>query len=130
MSSVGIKGMDVVMANLNKEIARIKIGSSAGLIEAAILIRQDMEKTPPKIPIDTGNLRASWFISPIREAMKFGLMMGFSANYAMFVHEMVDKGSKKINWSRPNSGAKFFEASLNRNKGKILEIIRKNAQII
>jgi len=162
--NVGIKGMDVVMSNLNKEIVKIKAGSGAGLIEAAILIRRDMEFTSPKIPIDYGNLRASWFTvtgfglgagsrggtgAPFKgpkagelaadraKAVSEGqgiaqsysnkglmLMMGFSANYAMFVHENVG-----ANFKRPGSGAKFFEAALKRNKGKILEIIRSNAQI-
>ncbi len=170
----GIKGMDVVMANLNREIMKIKIGSYAGMLEAAILIRRDMEKTSPLIPIDTGNLRASWFTvaglsfgtgsrggttSPKFKGDDAGelamdhtkavaeykaqataltnkglltVFMGFSANYAVFVHEMVDaqfsgRGGKKP--GRPGSGAKFLEASLNRNAPAILKLIQKNAYI-
>ena len=165
--NVGIKGMDVVLSNLNKEITKMKIGASVGLIEASILIRRDMDKTPPLIPIDLGNLRASWFTVTGRgfgvgsrggtagtfrgpdagkhaaeraQAISEGrgiasaykglmLLMGFSANYALFVHEMIDRKSKKINWNRPGSGAKFFEDSLKRNKNKILQIIGNNARI-
>ena len=127
--NVGIKGMDVVLANLNKEIMKIEGRSMKGLIEAAILIRRDMDKTPPLIPIDLGNLRASWFTEAIRNVKGFGLLIGFSANYAVFVHEMLDKLNKKINWSRPDSGPKFFEAALKRNKEKILQIIGNNARI-
>ncbi len=130
--NTGIKGMDIVLANLNREIAKIKIRTGAGLIEAAIMIRRDMDKTSPLIPIGpTGNLRASWFTNPVREFGKkmIALLIGFSANYAVFVHEMVDRGSKKINWSRPGSGPKFFEAALKRNHKKILKIIGNNARI-
>ena len=157
----GVKGMDIVLANLNKEIAKIKGKSMAGMIESAILIRRDMEKTPPKIPLRTGNLRASWFTvtsksRPEGRALagfkgegrgemekehmaaaasgkqslgrQFGVIMGFSANYAVFVHEMVDRGGG-INWKRAGSGPKFLEAAMRRNAKKILGIIRRNATI-
>ncbi len=129
---VGIKGMDIVMSNLNKEIVKIKVGGMKGLIEAAILIRRDMDKTPPLIPIakkSGGNLRASWFTETIKSIQGFGILMGFSANYAVFVHEMVDQSGRKINWSRPGSGPKFFEKAIKRNKDKILQIIGNNARI-
>jgi len=124
-----LQGMSTVMANLNKEILKIEGRSMKGLIESAIIIRRDMEKTPPLIPIDTGNLRASWFTSPIKVPGRIGLLIGFNANYAVFVHEMIDKEGKKINWNRPGSGPKFFEASLTRNEKLILQTIRDNAYI-
>ena len=120
-----ILGLDKVGANLNKEILKIKGRSMKGLIEAAAFIRRDMEQTDPKIPVDTGNLRASWFTTTIRQTVNiFGVLMGFTANYAVWVHEMVDAVFK-----RPGAGAKFFEYALKRNKQKILEIIRNNARI-
>ena len=168
--NVGIKGMDIVLSNLNKEIVKMKAGAGVGLIEAAILIRRDMDKSFPKIPIDLGNLRASWFTvtgygvgagsrggtagtftgkdagkhsaeraSAVSEGRGVAsaykglmLMMGFSANYATFVHENVGakffgRGGKKP--GRPGSGAKFFEASLKKNKQAILQIIGNNARI-
>jgi len=127
--NTGIKGMDIVLSNLNKEIKAIEGRSMQGLIRAAIILRADMDTTPPLIPIDTGNLRSSWFTTNFRQGTMFGLTMGFSANYAVFVHEMVDKGSKVINWSRPDSGPKFFEAALKRNKERILQEIADNATI-
>ena len=177
----GIKGMDVVMANLNKEILKIKRRSLQGLIEGAMIVRRGMDHTPPKIPIDTGNLRASWFVvtatgvkeghSPNfdgKDAGKLGtehssfvgemkslaaaipepvVIMGFTANYTFWVHEMVDanfagdqskiKRTKKGKVTqatkkytrRAGAGAKFFEASLKRNQKLILQTIRDNAYI-
>ena len=159
-----LKGMNAVMANLNREILAIKGRSMKGLIEAVIIMRRDMESTSPLIPVDIGNLRASWFVvtsmggltdgaapnfkgdragelrenhgrvigevkalvSAVKEPV---LIMGFSANYAVFVHEMVGGEGGKIDWSRPGSGAKFFEEALDRNKGLMLQIIRDNAYI-
>ncbi len=124
-----LKGMEAVMTNLNAAILKIEAGSMKGLIESAIIIRRDMEKTPPLIPVDTGNLRASWFTSPIKVTGMPGLLIGFNANYAIFVHEMVGDEGKQINWNRPGSGPKFFEQALTRNTKLILQTIQKNAYI-
>jgi hypothetical protein len=149
----GLRGIDIVMNNLHKEMKKYEIKGMKGLLRSAILIRQDMENTPPKIPVDTGNLRASWFIvtatGGIMKADQFKgenatqlsldfekttakakriaqqsphplVVIGFGANYAWFVHENVGQQYK-----RPGSGAKFFEAALNRNTTKIIENIRR-----
>jgi hypothetical protein len=126
-----LKGVDTVMANLNKEIQAIEGRSMKGLIESANLIRYSMDKDEPKIPVDTDNLRGSWFANPMRLLSKMFVRMGFTANYAAYVHEMIGptKTGKKINWNRTGSGPKFFEASIKRNKEKILKTIRDSARI-
>lgn len=111
-----------VMKNMNRQIASIKGGGHKGMLKAAVHVRNDMDKTPPLLPVDTGNLRQSWFISPLYSLNS--LILGFSANYAFFVHENVG-----ATFLRPGAGAKFFQASLNRNKQKILEIIREEAKV-
>jgi hypothetical protein len=130
-----IKGFDKVKNNLNKEIKGIKGRTMKGLIESAIIVRVDMDKTPPLIPIDTGNLRASWFTVQLRTLKGIGLIMGFSANYAVLVHERVE-GAKwgdgvvgKVDWNRDGSGPKFLQASLFRNAPLILKTIQENARI-
>ncbi len=55
------------------------------------------------------------------------IVIGFGANYSAAVHEMYGKGD--VNWSRPNSGPKFFESAVKRNKDKILKTIADNAKI-
>jgi hypothetical protein len=47
-----------------------------------------------------------------------GLVMGFTANYAVHVHENIG-----ANFQRPGAGAKFFEASLKSNQSVMLSII-------
>jgi hypothetical protein len=128
--NTGIKGMDIMLSNLNKEIKNIEGRIMKGLIESAIIIRRSMDEVPPLIPVDTDNLRGFWFTETIKDEKLIGLVMGFSANYAIFVHEMLDSvNGKKINWGRPNSGAKFLEASLKRNTELILKTIRDNVEI-
>jgi hypothetical protein len=173
-----LTGFDKVMKNLNKEIAKIEGVCLSGLIKAAVVIRNDMDKTPPLIPINTGNLRASWFVvtrnSTESDPPNFegddapkldsqygsvtgtskmylnklnvpAIVLGFTAHYAWYVHEMVGAnfagpahkikytGSGKITpdtlkyTRRAGAGAKFFESSLKRNSGKIIEIIKRDA---
>lgn len=119
----GLKGIDNVMRNINKELLKMKAKSVPGMLEAAAFIRRDMEKVPPLIPVDSGNLRASWFTTPLRN----GVVMGFTAGYAVIVHEF--DMSRDINWSRPGSGPKFLESALIRNKDNILRIMANRMKI-
>ena len=160
-----LKGMKAVMERLNAEILKIKGRSLEGLIQAVILMRRDMEYTAPSIPIDTGNLRASWFVVTVKGIEKGRspdfkgddanelrakhssfvgemkalasatkepvVIMGFSANYAVFVHEMVGATFRqpKKGAARAPTGAKFFEEALNRNEKLMLQTIRDYAYI-
>jgi len=163
----------IIKANLNREINNIKNRTNKGLLLACIEVRRDMEVTPPLIPIDYGNLRASFFITtkksadPVSKSLQIrrasfksaaspqiltdlneghrqviadadtkmakypiGVMMGFSAYYSAPVHEMM--GSTKgtpINWKRPGSGPKFFQAALYRNFDNIVMIVKTNAHV-
>lgn len=147
MSRKGWK-LNTVTKKLNDKIGEVRENATTGLIQAAILIRQDMEKSEPKIPIDTGNLRASWFTSvtngkgQVETAGGGGdpdfpkiasvaqsilttkpnpaLLMGFSANYAIFVHE-----NAEAQFQRPGSGPFFFKAAMLRNSAKIIQIMAK-----
>jgi len=150
-----------VVKNLNKEIKGIEGRSLKGMIEGVIDVRRDMDKTSPMIPVDTGNLRQSWFVTTSKGATPQGkspnfkgenagkmasehssvktvaagrakaksrkgpvVAFGFSANYALKVHEMYGK-----HFRRPDAGAGFFVASIKRNKEKILKAIKENAKV-
>lgn len=166
-----LKGIKEVLSRINKEAEKLKLKSAKGLIEAAIIIRRDMEKTPPKIPVDTGNLRSSWFVTTARktprgktasfkgeDAGKMSsqhslilseakaiatvtkmplVVMGFTANYAVHVHENLEGKTSVINTKskskkkerRPGSGPKFFEAALRRNEKEIIRTLQENTKI-
>lgn len=181
----GLIGLSQLIRNLNVITNQISDKNLKGLIKATILIRRDMENTSPLIPVDTGNLRASWFVVTSKGSTSKGksskfkgdkageltsqhkieitkgkaelnkrdliaVKMGFSANYAFFVHEMIGVSNIKIGkkkqisplskrqrqafgvarFSRPGSGPKFFEAALRRNSGKIIKILLDEAKIV
>ena len=164
-SSGGINylvGFKEVIRKLNVEINQLPEKSIKGMIKAAALIRYETEHTPPKTPVDLGNLRASWFVvtaksNPVgssptfvgKDASQFGmdhgkaiteqqgiarvqsakgsevLIMGYSANYAGFVHEMIGD----IEWTREDSGAKWLEEQIKMNEDRILELIATEVKI-
>ena len=158
----------VLMANLNAEIKLIKNRSQAGLIKAAIHIRRSTEDSPPITPLDTGNLRASWFtVTPqsevpdplglsgnfhskkatgvkanemkkeyhaaIAEAKRMTagddpvVIMGYAVTYAAPVHEMVEVGEER--WSRKDSGPKWLETHIYRDKDIIVKKVADEAKI-
>jgi hypothetical protein len=169
-----ITGLDEVLKNLNVQILGIKERTSKGLIESAVLIRNATENESPATPLDTGNLRASWFVvsaegeqedklgfsghfkknpktgakakdmraqhsaivggakAAVNALAKRGpiVIMGYSANYALFVHEMGEK-FPGVNWSprTPQAGGKWLEAAFKKNRNKIIDTIKKNATV-
>jgi len=68
-----LKGLEKVMANLNKEMGKLT-GPKAvrGLIMAAAYIRRQTEHQTPLTPVDLGNLRASWFVATGRGSVSGG----------------------------------------------------------
>lgn len=122
---MSLRGFTEVKANLNREIQKIEKRTMYGMIKAVDFIHRKTETESPKVPVDTGNLRHSWFTSTMKVEHKPVIKFGFSANYALWVHEMVD-----ANFHRNGSGAKFLEAHLMQNHNEVLRIIGENARII
>lgn len=129
ITRASITGFDQVIKNLNIEILAITTKARKGLTLSAKFLRNDMDTYPPLIPEDLGNLRDSWEVHNVHDPQvadrKFGIRMGFSANYALWVHEMYGA----VNWSRPGSGPGFFIQSINRNHDTILQIIASATKI-
>lgn len=172
-----------IMANLDKELQKIEGRTISGMLESAMYIFDEMDKTPPRIPVDMGNLRASFFIVSSKgvgddesggvggrfrgknagqlEGEKRGIVgkvkavsmatrqptvaMGFSANYAVYVHENLEAnfagGAVKRTKSgkataatrkfsrRSGAGPRFFSSHLERGKQRIVQIMADNAAI-
>ena len=123
-----LQGVDNVTRNINAALMEIQNRSAAGLVLAAQTVLRDADSgTSPFVPHDLGNLRNSRFTTSHKKPSNGDpfVRLGYNANYAAAVHEMMESPSgKPINWTRPGSGPKFLEASLKRNEKKILEIIK------
>jgi len=141
---VAVVGGKALQANMVLVMGRIAGALEMGLGDAVSFIRYDMDKTPPIIPVGPdrynkgqkyhagGTLRASWFQRPVRDKPgTVQVLAGFSANYAVYVHEMTDEAyGKKINWTRPDSGPKFLEKALKRNTDEVVNIIIQNVRMV
>jgi hypothetical protein len=152
-----ITGLEKVTKALHQKVRDLEKANVKGFVKSIILIRNELEKTTPMVPLDLGNLRASFysvtaagmgktlqeFVGEDGERMKIDhskakmegaatvlaykgqiAVMGFSANYAWWVHENIGN----VNWSKEGSGAKFFSKALDRNETKILDIIAEEAK--
>jgi hypothetical protein len=56
-----------------------------------------------------------------------GVTMGYSANYAVYVHENLNANFRRKQPAM--SGAKWFQSAVNRNSGKVLGIIAANVKL-
>lgn len=127
-----LDGVEQVTGNINKVLQGMKLRGHRGLLSAANYVLTDADVGhSPLVPALTGNLRSSRFAEPLTtpEGQPF-VVLGYKANYAAAVHEMLTSPSgKPINWSRPGSGPKFLEASLRRNESKIAIIVAKHVRL-
>lgn len=152
---ITISGLDKVVSNLNKEIARIKKATGAGLYEAGLFIKA---KALPITPIDYGNLRGSCFVIGIYNtsypSVSFKgpqagpLYSSFSSavGEALSIVEQkkaLDKISVVVGYGafyaafvheNPNAGKfagewKFLETTVKQYSPEILSIIKERAKI-
>lgn len=128
--SMRMIGLKEVQQELNKRIKGIQMRSSSALLQIAMNIKEDMDSKPPLIPVDTGIMRSRFQILPIPNANpdKMAILLGWpntgKEEYAPYVHEMTQPPYEHpINWSRPGSGPKFFEAAVKRNTEMIVQVI-------
>jgi len=169
-----IEGVDRVISNINKEFSHLHDMNLRGLIKAAALIHYETVKGDVRVPVDYGNLKASWFVTTSKGKLQAGggkthtpegaggsfkgpaagmlgaghaailtemkakaealskvykgpfLIMGYSANYALWVHEMLDPG---IKWKAEKSGPKWFEAALKKHKNNLIKVVAGGGRI-
>lgn len=110
---------------LKKAAAKITKGTHEALIKSAALVRRSMDMEYPVIPVDINNLRASYFTSTFFATQRPYIVLGFTANYATYVHE---KTNKEVNWQRPGSGPLFFVTALDRNRAAIIKLLQEVAK--
>lgn len=151
----GFVGLEKLIANLNKEVVKIKGKTMRGFIEVAILIRRSSETAAPVVPVDWGNLRNSFFTTAASGSAS-GHFKGPQSGELSAEHSSVkakykaevDKDPQPMmvlgysanystfahenmeaHFQRPGSGPKFLETSIDHNKRKILYLLKKYAEI-
>ncbi len=141
-----LKGLPLVLDNLNREITGIKGRSRQGLIAAGLAIKGDSIRNAPD---DTSNLRQSHFVywqggsrqpaptepggdlaklrishdATLAEATaqvgRFSVRVGATAHYAIFVHE----------GAQGRTPSKFLERAVQSNRDEVLRLIKDRASV-
>ena len=136
----GIVGAKAVIANIKQRTARIGAGFSRGVTLAGLHLQK---KSMEQVPVDTGNLKASAFTRRFGIAFGTEVVVGYTAAYALYVHEakMVLKGQKRPSKpdTRENPGyfwdpqgqakSKFLSDPANTERVAMREIIKRSIQL-
>ena len=139
---MALKGLDNVLANLNKEIKKIEGATHKGIVAAGEFIKEESQLMAP---LDFGPLRASAFAissAPLQATI------GYTAKYAAAVHEspMTLKGQPRADFGKTRAGVsfgggsgkgtywdngenKFLEKAVKNNIPQTLKIIQKRSKI-
>ena len=124
--NIRISGIEQVLKNLNWEIKLINNRSRAGLRDAALVVRRRSQQLTP---VDIGNLKASAYTEAYDTPLGPGAEIGYTADYAVFVHE-IDRHHKTGKPIVHQVGQwKFLETALKEKSKEVLEIIRRHADI-
>lgn len=133
----GLEGLQEVLSNLEKEVAKIEGRSMEGLFDAGLQIQRAAQQEL-RASVVTGNLRASAYTRKTGQFVRLddsqmdrsqsapdpsgaipdGVEVGFTANYAAKVHENMEGRSPK-----------FLEGPLRRNQQDIIKIIQRRAKV-
>jgi hypothetical protein len=123
--------LDSVMRKLNHEIGQIKKRTVTGLLGGGFVILAQAQRW---VPVEYGKLRASGYA---RQAQRDpnAVEVGFSASYAIFVHENIEqklKGMKRPSglgryWG-PQGRPQFLTAAVKAKQAEVLRIIARDAK--
>lgn len=79
-----IKGMEQFKKNLNRHRSDAARGFHVGLKKGGLLLQAESMKM---VPVDTGNLKASAFTRASGTGFRTNVRVGYTAAYAVYVHE-------------------------------------------
>lgn len=130
--------IDEAIEQIGLEIGKVKVVAQAGLLEAALKI---INASMKKVPILYGNLRASAYVRTAQETTRpdsahldekenepvptdrlgeIGVELGYTANYAVYVHENLEA-------FHDDGEAKFLESVIIENADLIVEIVKQRS---
>lgn len=132
-----VLNVDLIVGKLRFKKALYAVGVSRGLRLAGLHLQRESQKI---VPIDTGNLRSSAFTRREGRGFKTKVFVGYTAAYALFVHEKVDmvlQGEprtghhedgtprKGLYWDPvPRAMAKFLEIPIEDERGRMTRIVQ------
>lgn len=129
---VKLTGVQKVLANIRKEGEAAIKRATGGLLAAGFLIEGEAKR---RVPVEHGPLRASGY-TRMHPQKELTVQIGFSAAYAIFVHENLEQklkgkprpSGKGVYWGPSLSGPRFLASAADDNTQKILDIVVRRAR--
>ncbi len=113
----GVKGLDQVMGNLNRHLAKVEGATLGGLFAGGLIIEAEAKRNTPVL---TGNLKGSGSTRKSPEEPKT-IEVVFTAAYAIYVHENLEA-------HHSNGTAKFLENAARDKHEEVLTAVRAYAK--
>ena len=132
-SKKAVEGVQQILSAAKQITKRLEAGVARGLkIGGLFLQRKSMEI----VPVDQGNLRASSFTRASGRGFNTEVRVGYTAEYAVYVHENLDAAhgaeynAKYGEGLRGNNQqAKFLEQPARQYAAQIGDLVREEAKV-
>ncbi len=131
-----VTGVETVLKNLKTRRDALAAGLVRGLTLAGLRLQRESQRV---VPVDYGILKASAFTRAEGKGLNTEVLVGYTANYALFVHEKVEmklRGQPRMAphkgryWDPQGRGqAKFLEEPARRLSDELLQTIRNHMKI-
>ena len=115
-----VTGLKEVLKNVEKVKGATAKGVERGLVKAGLFLQRASQEL---VPIDTGALRNSAFTRKEGAGFKTKVSVGYTQNYAIYVHENLDAHHG------PGKVAKFLETPAREHRDDMLAIVREEARL-
>lgn len=113
-----VSGVSNVVKNIRKAQKAHERGVAIGLIRAGLFAQR---KSQQVVPVDTGNLKGSAFTRAEGQGFNTDVHVGYTASYAIYVHERLDLRHK------PGKQAKYLSQPVEQHKDEIVKIVVDSA---
>ena len=117
-----IVGLQSAVAGINAHLNQIIEIQERTMARAMLYVKREVLPITPA-SAHGSNLRDSCYTNTYKTPFGPVGEIGFTAEYAIFVHEMGVDPPKPINWTTPGTGNKFLERVLKEHMNEIVEIV-------
>jgi len=131
-----ITGIEQVLATLRRKNNALAAGFARGVKLAGLTLQKESQRL---VPVDFGVLKASAFTRATGRGYNTEVNVGYTASYAIYVHESVEMKLKGQPRPHPHKGqywdpqgrgqAKFLEEPARRLRTTLRQIIVDNTKI-
>lgn len=117
---MSVQGVKEIQKAFNSHKKRSAKGLLVGLYNAGLFLQRESQKI---VPVKTTHLKTTARTRAHGTGFKVYVTVSYGANYAIFVHEMVEYRHK------PGTQAKFLETPLREKRKRMAEIVAESAEL-